>query len=490
MSYDPAKNYMDALEQRRQKAAYASKPLDVREIESMAQFYRSKYGPGPWDMPVDPDPRAQQPEDRVQWVEYKGPGYVSYLSASDFATTTIQPKPDNATLLRQAKEQIDQLTELLERVQKEPLILYTIDRLSKDKKHAYIKKQDTEIRIEACKDLDIGHEVLLHPKTFQIVEHLGRPPLEASPFSPFDVPNVTWEDIGGLEEAKAQMIEAIEMPHKHKDLYTHYCKRPLKGILLAGPPGCGKTLLGKAAAKALSTIYGKENARTGFLYVKGPEVLNMYVGQTEQTIRDMFYAANQHKEEKGYPAIIFLDEADALLATRGNNSSVLGNTIVPQFLTEMDGLQESSAIVILATNRPDVLDPAIVRDGRIDRKITIARPSQKNAVQILKINLARVPLWEGETIDSMAEMMAAEIYSPQRLLRKDVYLSTIVSGALLANCVDIATSCAIRRDLATNTQTGLLPEDALAAIDRIQEQSHAVQHGIEITMSIRETGGE
>jgi hypothetical protein len=238
--------------------------------------------------------------------------------------------------LNAAKETIKELSEILERVQKEPLILYTVDRLSKDNKHAYVKKGETDLRIEACKDLKKGDEVLLHPKTFQIVERLGKPPLEASRFAPDTIPDVKWDNIGGLAEAKADLIEAVELPHKNKGLFEYYGKKQIKGILLAGPPGCGKTMLGKAAANSLATIYGKENARTGFLYVKGPEILNQYVGQTEQTIREMFEDARRHKVEHGYPAIIFLDEADAILATRGTRNVGIGNTIVPMFLTEMD----------------------------------------------------------------------------------------------------------------------------------------------------------
>lgn len=297
--------------------------------------------------------------------------------------------------LEQAQTALKEISEILERVQKEPLVLFQIDRLTKDKKHCFVKKGDQDLRIEACPDLEAGNEVLLHPKTMQIVEHLGRPPLEASRFAPESIPDVKWEDIGGLEVAKADMVEAIEVPHRHKELFAYYGKKQIKGILLSGPPGCGKTMLGKAAARALADIYGAAGSRTGFLYVKGPEILNQYVGQTEQTIRDMFFDAKRHKEEHGYPAIIFLDEADAILAARGTRNIGIGNTIVPQFLTEMDGMDESGAIVIIATNRPDVLDPAIVRDGRIDRKVAVVRPNEQNACAILEMNFAKVPLAKG-----------------------------------------------------------------------------------------------
>lgn len=393
--------------------------------------------------------------------------------------STAKSKKDVAAQeLKEATDKIKELTEILERVQKEPLMLQTIDRISKDKKHIFIKKGDVDLRIEAVKDIKRGDEVLLHPKTMQIVEHLGKPPLEASRFAPDKIPNVTWDDIGGLEAAKSDMIEAIEMPHLNKDLFKHYNKKQIKGILLSGPPGCGKTMLGKAAANSLSKTYGKENSRTGFLYVKGPEILNQYVGQTEQTIRDMFFDAQRHKEEHGYPAIIFLDEADAILAARGSRNIGIGNTIVPMFLTEMDGLEESSAIVIIATNRPDVLDPAIVRDGRIDRKIIVTRPSMENAVSILAMNLKNVPISKEYDRHTLAEDTAALIYSDDRFIGNDKYLKDIVNGAMLANCVDIAVSFAIRRDIKSKKKTGLLPDDLIAGIDRIQAQSTGVKHDL------------
>lgn len=391
----------------------------------------------------------------------------------------IKPKDASAEALATAQKTIKEMEEILTRVQSEPLILYTIDRLTKDKKHAFVKKGDTDLRIASCPDLDWGDEVLLHPKTFQIVERIGKPPLEASRFSPDTIPDVQWSDIGGLEDAKADMIEAIEMPHSNKELFAFYKKPDVKGILLSGPPGCGKTMLGKAAAASLSRIYGRESARTGFLYVKGPEILNQYVGQTEQTIRDMFFDAYRHKQERGYPAIIFLDEADAILAARGTRNVGIGNTIVPMFLTEMDGLEASGAIVIIATNRPDVLDPAIVRDGRIDRKVMVTRPNQLNATQILRLNLQRVPLADGEGWGEMGDKMAEAIYSHEARVAPGVFLRDIINGAMLANTVNIAVSFAIRRDMASGKQSGVTMDDALAAINRIQTQSAGILHTLE-----------
>jgi len=404
--------------------------------------------------------------------------------------------------LEDARDTIKEQQEVLEQIAKEPLIAHTINRISKCGKYTFVKKGEQELRIQASNDLKVGHVVMLHPKTLQIVENTGYPPLEAGQFAPAEIPNVKWSDIGGLEEAKQDMIEAIEMPHREKELFAFYKKRPVKGILLSGPPGCGKTMLGKAAATALAEIYGAASARTGFLYVKAPEILNSYVGASEETVREIFMDARRHAKEHGYPAIIFIDEAEAILAKRGGMGFSMSNTIVPSFLTEMDGLESSSAIVILATNRPDILDPAIVREGRIDRKVSVKRPSLKNATDIIAMNMARYPIAEGWELQNLAAGMAHEIYADARTLQGDKYLRDIVNGAMLAACVDLAVANAMRRDIEARKDkagqaepdvtadgkkvlkavsdhwkpTGITPDDVLLAVARIHHQNNGLQH--------------
>lgn len=404
---------------------------------------------------------------------------MMYITVND-GRVSREPETTVAASKRQLEEAaqaIKEMTETLERISKEPLLMHTVNKISKDGKYTFVKKGDQELRIEASSNLKVGHEVTLHPKSLQIVEDLGFPPLEASEFCPTTIPNVHWDDIGGLELAKADMIEAIELPHKEKDLYKYYGKRPVKGILLEGPPGCGKTMLGKAAARSLADIYGAENSKTGFLYIKGPEILNQYVGASEETIREIFISARRHFEEKGYPAIIFIDEAESILSVRGGRGFNLSATIVPSFLTEMDGLEDSSAIVILATNRPDILDPAIIREGRIDRKVKVTRPDQVNGMNIILMNLKKYPISKKYDIHNLAEGMAHEVYSDERVMgHDDKYLRDIVNGAMLAACVDLAVASAMKRDIATGKKSGICPEDIIYAVDRIHSQNIGLSH--------------
>lgn len=381
--------------------------------------------------------------------------------------------------LERARETIKEQDEVLRNIKESPLLLFTIEKISEDGKWTYYKSGDKEMRVKATPDLKVGHEVLLHPQSFQVVENLGFPPVEASRFAPSDVPNVCWEDIGGLEQAKQDIREAIELPFKEKKLYKFYNKRPVKGILLSGQPGCGKTMLGKAAANSLSNMHGAKKARTGFLYVKGAEVLNAYVGESERTVRKIFSDARLHYKEFKYPAIVFIDEADAILATRGQRGgSTLGSTLVPTFLTEMDGLEDSTVIVILATNRPDILDPAVVREGRIDRKIEVTRPSRENALQIVINNLRQFPVSKEYELNNLAEGLVHEIFSEERYVSGDALLSDVVNGAMLAACVDLAVANAIHREIGKGKPKGITAKDVLGAVERIHHQNREKVYNI------------
>lgn len=301
--------------------------------------------------------------------------------------------------------------------------------------------------------------------------------------------NVSWGDIGGLDDAKKVMIEAVELPFLHSDLYRFYGKKPVKGVLLYGPPGCGKTMLGKATATALAKLHGVDGSE-GYFYVKGPEILDKFVGVAESNIRQIFERARKFRDTHGYPAVVFIDEADAIMGKRGTGiSSDIERTIVPMFLTEMDGLDESGAVIILATNRPDVLDPAIVRDGRIDRKVKVTRPTQASATEIFKLNLRNVPLNNGYTRDQLAEDAAMALFDPKKSLytislkngtSMDFPLSAVVNGGMVASIVDRATSAAMLRDIENGTKGGLRWDDLLIAVQAVYEQNRDLDHKDEI----------
>lgn len=331
-----------------------------------------------------------------------------------------------------------------------------------------------------------GDRVVLDPSGLVIIRNLGQEDKKDTLFAFTEKTGVTWDMIGGLDEAKRQMVEAIELPYRYGAYYTFYGKKPLKGLLLYGPPGCGKTMRGKAAATALAALHEGKGADTCFMYVKAPEILNKFVGASEATIRRMFAAARAHRDAHGYPAVIFLDEADAILGKRGSGiSSDIERTIVPMFLAEMDGFEDTGAVVILATNRADTLDPAVVRDGRIDRKILVARPTPEAATAIFGLHLGKVPLKNGYTHRDLAARAAAELFSPAHALyevrlkdggTKCFTFGHLASGALIAGIVDQATSVALARDITDGKPQGLTAADIDDAVVRAFAQTRDLNH--------------
>jgi proteasome-associated ATPase len=331
----------------------------------------------------------------------------------------------------------------------------------------------------------IGDRVVLDATHNAIVRNLGRG--ESSRAFTGDT-GVSWDDIGGLAEAKRDLIEAIEEPVREGAIYAKYGRKPVRGILLYGPPGTGKTMLGKAAATALGTLHGAK-ARGGFIYVKGPELLNHFVGMSESNIRAVFASARAHQEREGFPAIIFIDEADAIMSKRGaSRLEGMERTIVPQFLAEMDGLEDAGAMVLLATNRADTLDPAIVRDGRIDRKILVRRPNQEEAVDIFTRYLRGRPLRDVDPSE-LAKAAAADLFNDRHALftvrtksgEKDrrFALRELVSGALIAGLVERATQLAIRRERGDGAG-GLCADDLVGAIASAVEENRSLDHSAEL----------
>lgn len=311
----------------------------------------------------------------------------------------------------------------------------------------------------------IGDRVLLDDFSSFIVSVLPEDERFAAPET-----GVSWDDIGGNVEAKQSLIEAIEDPYNHPELYQHYGAEAAKGILLYGPPGCGKTMLGKAAATSIG-------AHDGFILCKGPEVLNEYVGVSERTVRGLFDRARAFNEKTGKKAVIFIDEAEALLSARGGHQAMMAKTIVPTFLAEMDGVVKSGATVILATNRSMDLDPAVVRAGRVDRKIEVARPNSEDSFDIMMTHLKKVPI-QGEH-EVLAEGTVMSLFARTYFDgTQEKPVSETVSGALLAGVVDLAKTMAIRRDKKESTRTGIGPIDLENAVTMTVKELGATAHEV------------
>src|SRR5581483_1164923 len=245
-----------------------------------------------------------------------------------------------------------------------------------------------------------GDPLLVDPRSNVAIERLPKEEVEELVLE--EVPDVSYEDIGGLESQIEAIRDAVELPFLYSELFHEHQLDPPKGVLLYGPPGCGKTLIAKAVAKSLADKVrertGRPDAHSYFLNIKGPELLNKYVGETERQIRQIFQRAKERSEE-GLPVIVFFDEMDSIFRTRGSGiSSDVENTIVPQLLSELDGVETlKNVIVIGASNREDLIDPAILRPGRLDVKIKIERPDAGQAVDIMSKYLnASVPIHPDE----------------------------------------------------------------------------------------------
>jgi proteasome-associated ATPase len=293
-----------------------------------------------------------------------------------------------------------------------------------------------------------------------------------------NVTELPWSAIGGQEGAVTAIRETIEMPFLHKDLFKRFQYNVPKGFLLYGPPGCGKTLLGKATAynlrQQLKSQTGVDHPEF-FLHVKGPELLNMWVGESERQVRDLFTQCRERAAD-GALAFLFIDEAESLLGTRrAGRFNSMSSTIVPMFCTEMDGLDPlQNVVVILASNRADLIDPAILRPGRIDRKIKVNRPDEAGAKRIYEIYLRdTLPLAEPKEALAEAVTKAQYAQTPEnqflevqyRSGRKDtLYRGQLASGAIIAAVVDRAKSLAIKRAIATSADTQITREDLLAAL--------------------------
>jgi proteasome-associated ATPase len=341
----------------------------------------------------------------------------------------------------------------------------------------------------------VGDSLLLEPRSGYVFERIPKSEVEELILE--EVPDIDYTDIGGLASQIEAIRDAVELPFLHADLFREHQLRPPKGILLYGPPGCGKTLIAKAVANSLAKQVqkvsgGDERATSYFLNIKGPELLNKYVGETERHIRLVFQRARE-KASEGTPVIVFFDEMDSIFRTRGSGvSSDVENTIVPQLLSEIDGVEGlENVIVIGASNREDMIDPAILRPGRLDVKIKIERPDASAARDIFsKYLLPTLPIHpddlaehggsEEATIDGMIQQTVERMYSDadeNRFLevtyangdKETLYFKDFNSGAMIQNIVDRAKKMAIK-DLLTLNQRGLRMQHLLAAcVDEFRE---------------------
>lgn len=302
--------------------------------------------------------------------------------------------------------------------------------------------------------------------------------------------NVSWDDVGGLDVAKQELKSALEFPFLYPHLFNHYNIEGLRGVLLYGPPGCGKTLLARVCAHSIAKIHGKQAIDSAYIYVKSPEILDKWVGNTEREIRELFERGRKHYREHGYKAILAIDEADAIMPQRGTRrSSDISDTIVPMFLGEMDGIDsvqtKENPIVILMTNRADVLDPAITRPGRISRHIKIDRPNEITSIDILKIHSDRVPFSKEEEKEALLTITTADVFSKNHMLYRvnnehDFTLGHCVNGAMLSNILEIAKINALHGDIENNTTTGVGLEDFRLAVKKVYRQQRGLNHSYDL----------
>jgi len=445
--------------------------------------------------------------DEVDKLTQPPSAYGTFLAANDDHTVdvysggrkmrvSLHPEIERSELRRGQEVVLNEsLNVVLARAHEQSGEVVVLKEVLADEKRALITGRADEERVVELVDelvgtrLRSGDTMLMDPRSGLLLERLPRP--EVDDLILEEVPDISYEDVGGLDSQIEQITDAVELPFIHHDLFADYRLPAPKGILLYGPPGCGKTLIAKAVANSLAKkvaqVSGDREARSFFLNIKGPELLNKYVGETERQIRLVFQRARE-KSEEGWPVIVFFDEMESLFRTRGSGiSSDMESTIVPQLLAEIDGVETlNNVIVIGASNREDLIDPAILRPGRLDVKIKIERPDEQAAVQIfaqyltadLPIDTVEIErLGGGDTekaVRSMIETTVEEMYRSdegneflevtyQNGDKEVMYFKDFSSGAMIENIVRRAKKLAIKR-LISGGEPGIRTEDLLASI--------------------------
>jgi proteasome-associated ATPase len=334
--------------------------------------------------------------------------------------------------------------------------------------------------------LQVGDLLRLEPRSGVVLERLPKPDVEDLVLE--EVPNITYADVGGLSAQIEQIRDAIELPTLYAEHFAAHKLSPPKGVLLYGPPGCGKTLIAKAVANALAQQLSRQTgapSKAYFLNVKGPELLNKYVGETERKLREIFARARE-KASAGAPVVVFFDEMDSLFRTRGSGiSSDVESTIVPQFLAELDGVEGLRHVIVIgASNRQDLIDPAVLRPGRFDVKIRIDRPNREAAQEIFgKYLTPDLPFAEADlarsgdaatTASALAEAALTEMFAADEAHRflevtyasgekETLYFKDFVSGALIESVCTRAKKAAVKRMITTGVR-GITAEDMVEAV--------------------------
>ncbi len=421
-------------------------------------------------------------------------GSVDVFTAGRKMRVNVSPDVEEGTLRKGAEVILNEALNVVEALLPDRAgeVMKVKDRLGEDRV-VVIGRGDEELVATLSgallgEAIRAGDPLLIDPRSNVALEKLPKEEVEELVLE--EIPDVSYEDIGGLEGQIEAIRDAVELPFLYAELFQEHQLEAPKGVLLYGPPGCGKTLIAKAVAKSLADKVkertGRQDAHSYFLNIKGPELLNKYVGETERQIRQIFQRAKERSEE-GLPVIVFFDEMDSIFRTRGSGiSSDVESTIVPQLLSELDGVETlKNVIVIGASNREDLIDPAILRPGRLDVKIKIERPNAAQAADIMSkylnpfvpIHPEDVDRANGDVKGATARMIQSTVdrmYSEaddNRFLevtyasgdKEILYFKDFNSGAMIENIVRRAKKEAIKRFLSTG-EKGIKTEDLSRAI--------------------------
>jgi proteasome-associated ATPase len=447
------------------------------------------------------DRLAQPPSGYGVFLELADDGTADIFTAGRKLRVAVSPDIEPGTLRRGQEVMLNEATNVIRAMEFERVgeVVMLKEILEDGERALVIGHADEErvVRLAATLDdspLRAGDSLLLEPRSNYVYERIPKSEVEELVLE--EVPDIDYSNIGGLAAQIESIRDAVELPYLHPDLFREHQLRPPKGILLYGPPGCGKTLIAKAVANSLAKKVaertGRPEGRSFFLNIKGPELLNKYVGETERHIRLVFQRARE-KASEGTPVIVFFDEMDSLFRTRGSGvSSDVENTIVPQLLSEIDGVESlENVLVIGASNREDMIDPAILRPGRLDVKIKIERPDAEAARDIfLKYLVPELPLHADDlaehggskqiTVNAMVQRAVEAMYTESednQFLevtyaggdKEVLYFKDFNSGAMIENIVARAKKMAIK-DLLERNQKGIRVSHLLdACIDEFKE---------------------